>query len=326
MLSNSVKAAVAAASALFLGILGLIFFGKSDQSGPLVYVANYGPHSSLHETIDGIKSGLNSLGHKDVRLKVTDINFEQSMIPQMISKAKAEKPDVLVTISTPVSQNARNMVSSIPMVFVDVMDPVEAGLMDSLDKPGANVTAASDLQDVGAVLDFAQKLLPGKTRCGFLHATGEANDLACLEALKKAAKRRSMSVMAVPVDQARDVPVRVLLLKDKVDFIYVNTSGAIQPSLPVIASETEKMKIPVINSDSDAVKGHLVLASFGVKYFHVGLNAAKAISQILKGSKASDVATIFPAPQDHSGFVSLKVAKKLGINVPSNLENTTYLE
>ncbi len=143
--------------------------------------------------------------------------------------------------------------------------------------------------------------------------------------MQEAALKENMEVVLVPIEQAKDVGHRMQAFKGKVDFIYVGVSGAIQPSLPAIVSLANKMQIPVFNADSDAVKNHQVLASYGVSYYQVGVNTATIIYQILQGKDISTIAPLYPKASDHHGFISKKVALKLGIPLPS-LENVTVVE
>ena len=187
------------------------------------------------------------------------------------------------------------------------------------------MTGSSEKQDMQAVLGFAKTLLPNLKRVGLLYGTGESNDLALVKMMQKAAQDLNLEVVAVPVSQARDVPIAMQQFKGKADLIYVGSSGPIQPTLPVIAAESRKMQIPVINVDADAAEKGMVLASYGVNYTQVGVNAAALAAKILKGQKPSDLAPIYPKLEDHHGCVNLKQAQAFGINVPTGLKNIRIL-
>jgi putative ABC transport system substrate-binding protein len=98
--------------------------------------------------------------------------------------------------------------------------------------------------------------------------------------------------------------MRMQEFRGKVDFVYVGTSGPIQPALPIIASEAQKMGIPVFNAEDQAVRDGLALASFGVNYESVGKNAGKLVAKLLKGASVKDLVPIFPKTEDHRCFVN----------------------
>lgn len=303
-------------------ILALIcgFLNKKSPSGlPIVAIANYGPHSSLEESIKGIKKELENEGYKEnknIVYDILDVAFDSSLIPQMITKLKSQKPKVMVVMTTPVAQYAKSTVKNIPLVFADITDPVSAGLLKEEDKIDGNMTGASERQNLDLFLDFAKKMLPNSTRVGILYSTAEANDQALLKMLQAASTLKNMKMVAIAIDQPRDVQMRMQKFKDEVDFIYVGTSGPIQPTLPVIIAEANKMNIPVFNADLDAVKKNQLLASYGVNYYQVGVNAGKLVSSILKDGKM--LAPIYPKEVDHYSFVSKKIATKLNATIPSD--------
>jgi len=115
------------------------------------------------------------------------------------------------------------------------------------------------------------------------------------------------------------------MLNGKVDFIYVGTSGAIQPALPAIVSEADRMNIPVFNAHSDAVLNHLAVGSMGVSHRKIGHQVANIIKSILNGENIKNIKPIYPLAVDHEGFVSKKRAEQYGINIPT-AKNITVVE
>ena len=319
---------------LFMGIVGMILIiaaGISYRplSLPIIAIANYGPHSSLFEIIAGMQSELAQQGYideKTIHYKVTDVGFNQSLIPQMITALKQKRPTVLVTLATPVAQFAKHAIKDFPLVFSAVTDPVAAGLVQQPTKTNNNITGVSDKQNILAMLDFAKRLLPNAKKIGILHATSEANDLALVKHLSDAAVKFDMQLVAIPIDEARDIPLRIQMLANKVDFIYVGTSGTIQPSLPVIAKIANTLKLPIINADSDAVKNQRVLASFGVDYHKLGIKVGQIVAKILQNEPVTNIKPYYPKLNDHHGFISKKQAHQYGISMPQDLANTTIVE
>jgi putative ABC transport system substrate-binding protein len=296
-------------------------FFKKTADLPVVAVANYGPHASLETSLKGVKAELADQGFmegKNVKYEIADVGFDPALIPQMITKLRASEPKVMLVKTTPLAQFAKGKVADIPLVFCDITDPVAAGLLENEAHSRNNMTGSSDRGDLEAFLNFAKSVLPKAKTVGLLYSTSESNDAALVKMMKDAAKKTGLSLIAVPVDQSRDIPVRMQEFRGKTDFIYVGTSGPIQPALPVIATEAQKMGIPVFNAEDQSVRDGLALASFGVNYESVGRNAGKLIAQLLKGVAVKDLQPVFPKSDDHGCVVNKKLAEKFGINIPKS--------
>ncbi|MDR0632066.1 MAG: ABC transporter substrate-binding protein [Holosporaceae bacterium] len=317
-----------AAIAAVCGITGIAHFTHIDKSGdlPLVAIANYGPHASLDASLRGAKAELADNGFiegKTVRYEIADVGFDPTLISQMITKLRASKPKVMIVKSTPVAQFAKGKVQDIPLVYCDIMDPVAAGLLKDNMHSNKNVTGSSDQEDFEPFLTFVKTILPHAKTVGLLYSTSESNDAAIVRMITAAAMKVGLAVLAVPIDQSRDIPMRMQEFRGKADFLYVGTSGPIQPALPIIAAEAQKMAIPVFNAEEQAVRDGLALASFGVNYESVGRNAGKLVARLLKGDSINDLPPIFPKTEDHRCFVNKKLAEKFGIQIP---ENATVVE
>lgn len=296
---------------------------KNHNNLPIIAIANYGPHSSLDAAIAGFKEQMKVEGfieNQNIHYEIAHVGFDPSLISQMLISLKAKNPKAILVMTTPIAQAAKGKIHDIPLIYTVITDPVEAGLIKEKYKADGNITGSSDMQDLKAFLKFAKSILPHAKTIGLLYATSEANDIALVNMMKASAAELDMSVIAIPVEQARDVQIRMQEFKNKVDFVYVGTSGPIQPTLPVISAEARKMHIPVFNVEEQAVKDGLALASFGVDYKAVGKNAGKLTADVLRGQKISELTPLYPTPEDHHGVVNQKLAAEFGITIPANTE------
>ncbi len=309
-----------------LSSLAFLFFiiqknGCSDL--PIVAIANYGPHVSLSAAIDGFKEEMANKGfveNQTIQYKIADAGFNQTLIPQMLSSLKENNPKVMVVMTTPVAQVAKARIRAIPLIYNVITDPVEAALIKNAYVAEDNMTGSSDKQDLDAFLRFVKAIMPRAESIGLLYATSESNDKSLVEMMRTSASKMGMKVVALPVDQAREVPLKVQEFKGKVDLIYVGSSGPIQPTLPAIAAESRKIGVPVFNVESQAVRDGLATASFGVDYKAVGKNGALLAALVLQGEKVGKINPIYPDAADHHGIINKKLANQFGIKIPSNVE------
>lgn len=312
-----------------LGIGGFFGYNYYQSQLPFIAIANYGPHASLEEAIEGVRKGLGSEGFvdkKDIRIQVQDVGFDTALIPQMLSLFKTHHPKVLIALTTPVAQFAKNLCPETPIIFTCITDPVEAGLITADHQPIDNVTGSSDQQSLSSMLAFAKVLMPHAHRVGLLYSTAEVNDHALFKMMMRATEHANFELVAIPINHTRDVPLAIQQLKDKVDFLYVGMSSVIQPALVTIAQEAQAIQLPVINANEAAVYEGLVLASFGVNYTKVGESAGHLAAGILQGKPIASLDPVYPTLDDHKAFVSRAQAEAFGITIGDQIRNLTIIE
>lgn len=299
-----------------------------QRSRPLIAIANYGPHASLDETIVGIKKALVSQGYIEgttIDIVQADASFDTALIAPLISSLVSKEPTVLITLTTPVSQYARELVGTTPHVFTVVADPVSAGLLTDGHTSELTRTGSSDRQDLAQVCTLIRELLPHARRIGTLSATGEANDTAFVSDLREATRTAGFSLSVIPVTTARDVPSALEAFRNTVDVIYVSTSGPIQPALPAISAAGEQMGIPVINAHEQGVREGLALASFGVNYETIGVQTGTLVTEILAHTPVSQLTPTRPGVSEHRCFINAAYAERYGIQIPESVRSHAHI-
>ena len=286
-----------------------------------VAIASLGPHSVLKLVIDGFKAGLASQGLKDgegVDYVYKDANFDPSLVAQVLTALEASDPDLLLTVTTPITQASKRVIrdKSLPIVFAPVTDPVDAGLVKSWDKGSARFVGASNLQDMDTVIGQSKAILGKVSTMGLLFNPGDANDRVNVKYAEAAAKRAGVELRAISVETVNDIPSRVEALKG-VDFIYLIPSSMLQPSLAVVAASAKRNRIPIVNASPAGVKDGHVLAAVSVSWRDVGRQAGLLAARILKGAKPSDLPIFRPRPADHRVLLSAKRFEALGLSIPA---------
>lgn len=311
-----------------LALVGVLSFCNGAYAAEMkrVGIAQFGLAPQLDQVVTSLKDELRSEGFVEGKSIVYDygqVNFDTSLVPQLLIKLSGASPDVMVTITTPVSQVAKQVLagSKIPIVFSAVTDPVAAKLVPSWTAGGPDMTGASDLQDASLVLTFMHDLLPTATRLGIPYNPGEDNDRAMLEQFKQAAPKFGFTVVGVGIDNISDIPVRVASFRDRADIIYVGGSNLIQPAMPAVSAAADSIDVPIVNSDSAPVKEGLALASYAVDYVGVGLNTGKIVGRVLRGEQTSAIAPMVPAREQYGAVISQKQLTRYHVTMPAKLAN-----
>ena len=309
-----------------LALVLLLGTNIAVAGGLKVGIANFGEHPVLTAVIDGLKEGMAQNGYPEgskVSYSVSHTNWDASLVPQMISKLQSDKPNLIVAITTPVSQTAKNALagSGTPLVFSTVTDPVAAKLTPSWEKGDTGISGVSDMQDMAAVLEFTRKLLPKAKTFGVPYNPGEDNDVALLKQIESLAPASGFKVVSVGVDNTNDIPVRIQSLKGKADVIYVSGSNLLQSAAPAIAATAQQINMPTISVNLDHVNEGFFMAAFAVDYHQVGVKTGIMAAQILKGADPASIAPVRMRYEDHVPKINTKLVKKLGLSVPAALND-----
>lgn len=324
MARRGLRRALLASAALF----ALATPAMADPT--LIAIVNFGDHPALRETVDGFKQKMTALGRvegKDVAYDYQHVNFDRTLIPQMLQRAQSKNPALVFSITTGVTQATVRGISdkSIPIVFASVVDPVVAKIVPAWTGGSPTYAGASMLPDFDLALAFVKQLAPGAKRLGTLFNPGEDNDTTNIDLITKAAKAAGLELVAVPVDNPADIPVRMQSLVGKVDVVYLIQSNVIQTSMPVVAQVAQRLKLTVINSVYDPALKDQLAGFYAVSYRRNGEHAAVIADRILKGGKPADIAVYVPKGDDFVPLISPKGLASVGRTVPDALKNSPWL-
>jgi len=291
-----------------------------------VGIAQFGEVPQLVQAVAGFKAELAEQGYKsgvNVEYQEIQVNFDSNLIPQMITKLNASDPKLILTVTTPVSQGAKRLLSKakVPVFFSAVTDPVSAQLVPAWDKADASITGASDLQDLDSVLAFIRQLLPNAKNLAVAYNPGEDNDVAQVNLLEKMVGDHGFKLVKLGIDNTNDIPIRVGSLRGKADVLYAPASSLIQNSMPAVGATAGSIKLPLISSSSDAVTGGFAVGSYEVSYDQVGRNTGKLALRYLKGESISDLAPIKPAASDHFAKINGTLLGKYSLTLPANYKD-----
>lgn len=312
------------AAVLALPAFGSIAVNSAVAEPKTVAIANFGEHPILNTVVDGFKAEILASGMvegKDVVFTLDHVNFDTTLIPQMIAKIEASHPALVLTITTPVSQNFKNQLGGkgIPMVFAAVTDPVAAGLVPTRDKADASMTGASDALNIDAVLQFTRQLVPDAKTLGIPYNPGEANDVATVEQFKQHATQHGFQISEVGIDNPNDIQPRVASLASRADVIYAPGSSLIQPAISAVVAATNEAKIPLVNNNTNMVDTGIIQAAAGVSYEKHGHLAGKLAVRILKGESPADLPPAYPTYEDQTIMISKKAMAAIGKPIPESL-------
>jgi putative ABC transport system substrate-binding protein len=204
-------------------------------------------------------------------------------------------------------------------VFVQVVDPVGAGFVDSLARPGGNVTGFTSFEYglSGKWLELLKQIAPGVTRVGVIRDPAIAAGTGLFGAIQAMAPSLGMEVSPVNVRDEGEIERAVTTFgRSENNGLIVTASALVRVHRDLIVALATRHKLPAIYWERSLVAdGGLI--SYGPNFIDLYQQAAGYVDRILKGEKPADLPV--QAPTKYELAINLKTAKAMGLEIPSAL-------
>jgi putative ABC transport system substrate-binding protein len=232
-------------------------------------------------------------------------------------------PELIVTYTTPATNAARQVTRSVPILFVAVSDPIGTGFVESLSRPGGNITGFTNFEaTMGSKwLELLHDIAPSVKRVAMLFNPATANAGASggvyLQSMKAAAGVLGIELTVTPVDEPADIDGAFAAMAQSPDSGFIVMPNVFTATnRERIIAQAARFRIPTVYPLSHFV-GAGGLISYGIDYRDQFRLAASYADRILKGAKAADLPV--QQPTKFELVVNRKTAKALGLEIPATL-------
>ncbi len=280
-------------------------------------------HPALDAAVEGFKAGLAEKGFTNVTYELKNAEGDMATASSIAQAFASADLDLVLGIATPTSQAVAKAITTTPIVFTAVTDPVGAGLVDDAEAPGANVTGVSDMLPVQPHLDLIKQIVPDVKTIGVLYNAGEANSVFSIEQEKEAAEAMGIEVIEATASNSSEVKAAADSLVGRVDAISVLTDNTVVSALESVIKVCQQNDIPLISGDTDSVERGSS-AAYAFDYRDLGVQAGYMAAEILSGTPISEIPVQFAEKLQLS--VNPTSAEAMGVTLPEELvsqaENT----
>ena len=281
----------------------------------------HGSAATDKESVDAFLQALAALGRTEGSGVAVERRYAEGNPERLSALAKElvkTGPDVILAPTRLAAEAAAKATQTIPIVFCLFPDPVGAGAVASLARPGRNLTGISHIliELTGKRLETLLAMMPKLTRVGAL-GSGDVTSKNQLAELQRVAKPLRVEVVPVEADRPdRYEQAFASLKKAKVDGVYVLGSIANSTNRRAIGDLVLRHRLPSIHTTPEYVVAG-GLASYSPDTLAMFRRAATYVDRILKGEKAADLPVELPTVFQFS--INLKTARALGLTIPQNV-------
>jgi putative ABC transport system substrate-binding protein len=277
------------------------------------------------EAVDAVAAfsqGLGKLGWSigdnvriEYRFGAGDADVSRRIAAELIALA----PDIILASGTVAVAALQQLSPAIPVVFTIVTDPVAAGFVDSIARPGGNITGfmQSEYSLNSKLLELLKQIAPQITHAAVLRDLANPAGPSQFSAIQAVASSQGMTVSPIGVRDAKEIERAISAVARSTNGgLIVTGSASATVHRDLIVTLAAQHKIPAIYSDRFIVtRGGLI--SYGPDRLDQFRRAAGYVDRILKGEKPADLPV--QAPTKYELVVNLKTAKALGLTVPQTL-------
>ena len=311
------------ASALMLSLAGCSQTGGSSSSGEAetlrVGIIQPMEHESLDAAREGFVQALADHGYIDGDTIVLDYQNAQGdsfALPTISQLFVGDDCDLVLAIGTGAAQSIASQTSEIPVLITAVTDPVDAGLVQSSEAPGTNVTGTNDMNPIREQLELIPEILPDAQTVGLLYTSSEDNSILQIEEAKAILEEMNLDYVEQTVTGSNDVQQAVQSIVTRCDAIYIPTDNTFASAMPLVGSVVMESGTPVICGATGMVEaGGLI--TLGLNYYNLGYQTGEMAAQVLEGADPASMPVQSQNQYDY--VVNEEMLSALGMELPQSL-------
>jgi putative ABC transport system substrate-binding protein len=301
---------------LLVILFAALLVSCGDQKDKQATIGIVNQVESLEQIIDSFKAGMVEQGYVEGETityiyhgAISDTEGLEAEVQALIDA----EVDMILSVGTPATQAAYKVTAgmSIPVVFVPVTDPIEAGIVENLSAPGGNLTGIMTGQSGAKELEWLKTVVPEIEQVFLPYNPNDAGPSATAEQVRELAPALGVEVVVAETPDRETLLAALETMPEDIDAILVIPDGLLSDYFDDIITASLDRNIPVAGTNVDQLEaGSLV--TLGGNLEDIGKQAARLGRQVLDGTPAGDLPI---EVADYMRTINLPVAEKLGVTI-----------
>jgi ABC-type uncharacterized transport system substrate-binding protein len=289
---------------------------------PLIGVLVAGSPSSMESRIKAFQKRLRELGYMEGQNIVVEYHYAEGNYDRLTAIATdlvRSNANVIVTWAIPVTQVVKNATNTIPIVMAGGGNPVETGLVESLAKPGGNITGLATIQNelTGKRLELLKEAVPKISRVAMVFNPEGQVPTQGYEPLKAIAQSLKISVEPLEIRKPNEIDKTFAVIpKSRVDALILESDPVFNINRQKVIALAAKNRLPAMYPERRWAEDGGMMA-YGTDLIEVASRAGIFVDKILKGAKPADLPV--EQPTKFELVINLKTAKQIGVTIPQSV-------
>lgn len=193
---------------------------------------------------------------------------------QSLAEKLARESDILYAIATPAAQTLASVETQKPIFFSAVAAPLQAGLVDSMEEPGRNLTGTTNLGPIEDHVELLIKNFPEAKKIGILYNSSEVNAQHQVDIATKAMEAKELTPVLGTITSTNDIQQVLSSLLEEVDVLFMVTDNTVDSSIALVGDMAKEADVPTVGSSDSVVKAN-GLMTISNSYIDYGIQTAE---------------------------------------------------
>ena len=294
--------------------------GAADGKTYKIGITQMMDHPALNQSNEGFIAALADKGYVDgenITISNQNGQGETANLNTIATQFVGDEVDLIFAIATPAAQAAQGQTTEIPIIGTAITDFAVAGLVNSNENPGTNVSGTTDMNPIKEQIDLLLKLAPETKTVGFLYNSSEDNSVLQTDIAKAYLDEKGIAWTEKTVSSTNEVQQATTSIASEVDAIYIPTDNIFASSMSIVGEVAAQNKIPVITGETGMAEGG-GLATLGINYYNLGYQAGLMAVRVLEGE---DISTMpIEGSTEFEYYINGDTVEALGITIPEDLQ------